>query len=479
MRRTLPLLAFASFAVAASSARAQPPDYGGARQALREARDAPEEDRARLLERAAARLIEAVNHAPDHEAAPGALLDAGAALESAGRPDSALRLYQRTIDEVGPLPPLSPEHARHLDSILGSAYFRTAFLRDRRREQTEALEAYLTIADSGRFARSSDPEMPARIATALFGAARLLEHLQDYRRASLYWERAAGRAEHAEERRLAHFRAGEMAFRARAWSASARLHRAFIARYRGDRAAAEGMVLAQWRISQTLEQDGRPAERRDALRDVVAAFDRSGLRPGSASAAYAARAQLALVEREVEEDGEFRLRPVRGRTVELGLRALAPPLERLESRAQRLVDRYQAVMAYRNPSTTHGALRGQARIDERLASAIRRVRLRGRPSEGLREAWSAALEERAGAAECRAVVRYVISARAARAASLPDAQSALERLDHYAPDRVARCVDERHRSNPSLTPYVAGELMVARPGRIPEDLGVAPPQLTE
>ena len=85
------------------------------------------EEQRLLYEQAATELVKAVNDEPDHPQAPLALEKAAIALERTSRFESAARLYQRIVDEVGPRKAESPEEQASLDAILGNAYFRLAF----------------------------------------------------------------------------------------------------------------------------------------------------------------------------------------------------------------------------------------------------------------------------------------------------------------------------------------------------------------
>ena len=153
------------------------------RQALdifRRAEQAQGDEQRRLYEEAAAVLIQAVNDNPDDPQAPVALEYAATALERTSRFESAARLYQRIVDEVGPLQAESDEERERLDAILANAYFRLAYNANRFFDFDRAVENYRLLADADRFEGSSNATILERREGALINAAAILERLQQY-----------------------------------------------------------------------------------------------------------------------------------------------------------------------------------------------------------------------------------------------------------------------------------------------------------
>ena len=228
--------------------------------------------------------------------APVALLQAALALERTQRFDSAGQIYQRVIDQVTPmLDDAEGERETELEGILATAYFRLAYTANRFFDYDRAVENYLQIADSRRFQQSTDTDMPERITDALINAARILEFQQNYRRAAEYYQRAAERLTDPADQRNARYRVAEMAFKSEQWSNAAREMQSFIDRYRNDRAATELVVQAYHRIAAARrEQRARESTQRDALQDVVNAFQRMNGEPGSIAAEYAAESRFKI-----------------------------------------------------------------------------------------------------------------------------------------------------------------------------------------
>src|SRR5690606_18549069 len=123
-----------------------------------------------------------------------------------------------------------------------TAYFRLAYTANRFFDYDRAVENYLQIADSARFARSTEPSMPEQITDSLINAARILEYQQSYTRAATYYARAADRLTDAADQRSARYRIAEMAFKSRNWSNAVSAMETFINRYSNDASATELLV---------------------------------------------------------------------------------------------------------------------------------------------------------------------------------------------------------------------------------------------
>ncbi|MEZ4340637.1 MAG: hypothetical protein R3B82_28790 [Sandaracinaceae bacterium] len=191
------------FVAGATTAQAQPADdpYATAFETFRAAFETAT-DRDAALETAAMQLVAAVDGAPRDARAPAALMNAAVALETVGRRESAARVYSRIIDEVGPLVP-TPENAESLDEILVNAYLRRARLRERAGERERALDDYVLVASSARFARSTLSVMAERIEEATLSAASLLAELGREREAARHFQRLAEGASRPSTRDIA------------------------------------------------------------------------------------------------------------------------------------------------------------------------------------------------------------------------------------------------------------------------------------
>lgn len=476
--------------------------YARALELYQQAESATGEDQRRMYEQSATMLVEAVNDEPNHEQAPQALLQAGLALERTQRFESAGRLYQRVIDEVTPLlSRASPERRTQLEGILATAYFRLAYTANRFFDYDRAVQNYRQIADSSVFAASTDPEMPERITDSLINAARILEYQQQYAQAAQYYTRAADRLRDPAEQRSARFRVAEMSFKRRDWNGAIREMQAFIDRYRNDRGASELLIQAHQRIAQVREAQGsRQATIDAALQEVVRAYDRFGGQPGTLGAEYAAESRFRLVDPALQNLESLTINPGRQRTPEAFVAELNRQIQDGSSRTQSTAQGYEPILAYRRPTWTIAALTRQGRAYEILARAVLNATISmptdletqlRRASQDVRDEMRATFEDRVRQVldaqvrpiECYAVVRYALSARAARHGNIDNEYSreAIDRLQAYGEERIAECITQQQAQDATLGAYQPGEFARARRGQHTEvPAGVsAPPFASE
>lgn len=455
-------------------------------------------------ETAATMFVTAVNAHPNHDHAPQALNQAAIALECTSRYESASQLYSRVIDEVGPRQASDSVPQEQLDSILATAYFRLAFTANRFFDYDRAVQNYRTLADSQRFQRSSDPDMPARRTDALINAARILEFQQNYTDATTYYRRvtdalaSATDADSVSTRRTAFYRIAEMSYERHDWNGTIRDMQAFIDRYRGDSGAGELVVQATWRIAQARqEQHGTQSSINAALQAVVDAYARSGQTPGSIAAEYAANSKFLLVDPDGQAFESFTINTTRGATADAYIHGIIAQIQAGSQRAQSTAQEYEPIIAYRRPTWTIAAYVRQGRIYEVLAHAIVAAqhplptdlqRQISHASEDVRleiqtqfdDRIRQAMEPQIAPVECLAVIRYALAARAARAGSLDTeyTRQAIDRLQAYGDDRIAQCIEQARATDASFQAYSPGEFTRARAGRtestMPDDIGPPP-----
>jgi cellulose synthase operon protein C len=470
--------------------------YQRALEIYRQAEAATGEEQRRMYEQSATMLVDAVRDEPNHPQAPLALLQAGLALERTQRYDSAGRLYQRVIDDVTPLLARA-EGARRteLEGILASSYFRLAYTANRFFDYDRAIENYLEIADSQRFASSQDPEMPQRITDALINAARILEFQQDYRRAATYYTRAADRLADPGEQRTARYRVAEMAFKTRDWNRAIREMRAFIDRYGNDRAAAELVTLATYRIAQA-RLETRDRNLVEARRDVVNVYNRLGGQAGSQAAEYAAESHFRNIDPSLQELERLSVNPGRRRTMNEFRAELVRQIQTGAQQTRTVAAGYDPILEYRRPTWTIAALTRQGRAYEIYARAVLNAQLTmpndlaqriSRASPEVRDEVRVqfddqvrqVLDENVRPIECYAVSRYALAARAAQRGNIDNEYSreAIDRLQAYGHERIAECIAQQQQQDSSLEAYRPGEFTRARRGQyidLPLDVSAPP-----
>jgi cellulose synthase operon protein C len=472
--------------------------YKKAVDVFNDAEKAQGAEQVKLYEESATLLLQAVSDEPNHPQAPLALEKAAIALERANRSESAARLYARIIEEIGPLSAKDPAQQQNYDGILANAYFRLAFNANRFFDYDRAIENYRILADSERFKKSQDPEMPERREGALINAARILEYQQQYGRAADYYQRASDLLKDPTEKQAAAYRVAEMSFKQNNWNDTVKKMQAFIGKYQSDPAAGELVVQAHWRIAQARKNSGKAKDYEAALADVVSAYARSGQQPGSIAAEYAAQAKFILADKGNESFETFTIKPGAPATMKAYVDELKRQIDSGASQATSRNQAYDAVSAYRRPAWTIASYARQGRVYEVLSKAILsapfvtptdlKKQMAKMPAESREEVRVQVedtvrqfLDGQTRPIECFAVVRYALAARAAKVGSIDNeyTQQAITRLGAYGDERIAECIAEQQAKDSSLEAYSPGEFARApRGATLPMPTGVSPPTLS-
>ena len=473
--------------------------YQDALEVYKQAGQATGAERVLLYEQSATMLLDAVNNNPNDRQAPIALEYAALALEATNRFDSAAQLYQRIIDEVGPREAEDAEEQRSLDAILANAHFKLAYTASRNFDFDRAVENYRVLADSPRFAQSTDPEVQSKRADGLVNSAVLLEQLQRYPEATAYYRRVYKTVDDPATKRDALFRIAEMAYKQRRYPEAISGMREFIRVYGNDGTAGELVVLAHWRIAQSWKARGRINDYRAALNDVTAAFQRTGQPAGSIAAGYAAEARFTLVDEDIQSFEKFAIKPGRPKTVEGYINTVTKQIEQGAKRAQEIADGYESVLPYRRPRWTIASYVRQGRAYEILARSILNTpivipldlqRAFRQADQYEREEYQLDFEDKirqvldnqVRPVECFAVARYALAARAGRAGSFDTEYTriAIDRLQAYGDERIGECIAEAQERDATFQGYTPGEFARSPRGK-PLEIrpGIAPPAITK
>jgi len=451
-----------------------------------------------LYEQSATMLLAAVNSNPGDRQAPVALEYAALALEATNRFESAGQLYQRIIDEVGPRRAEDAEEQQSLDAILANAHFKLAYTASRNFDFDRAVENYRVLADSQRFAESTDPQIQSKRADGLVNSAILLEQLQRYPEATQYYRRVYSTVGDPETRRNALYRIAEMAYKQERYPQAISGMREFIKVYGNDGEAGELVVRAHWSIAQSWKARGRPNDYRTALKDVTASYERTGQPAGSIAAGYAAEARFILVDGKLAGFEKFQIKPGKPRTVEAYIATITKQIGNGGTQAQSIASGYEPVFPYRRPRWTIASYVRQGRAYEVLARSIlntpivmpldlKKALRQAGPDE--REEYQLDFEDKVRQVldnqvrpvECFAVARYALAARAGRAGSFDDQYTriAIDRLQAYGDERIAECIAEAQARDATFQGYVPGEFARSPRGK-PLEIrpGIAPPAIT-
>ena len=473
--------------------------YQDALDVYKHAGQATGAERTLLYEQSATMLLAAVNSNPQDRQAPVALEYAALALEATNRFDSAGQLYQRIIDEVGPRKPEDTEEQKSLDAILANAHFKLAYTASRNFDFDRAVENYRVLADSQRFAKSTDPEVQSKRADGLVNSAILLERLQRYPEATQYYRRVYNTVEDPETKRNALYRIAEMAYKQGRYPQAINGMREFIRAYGGDGEAGDLVVQAYWRIAQSWKARGKMRDYRAALNDVTTAYERTGQPAGSIAAGYAAEARFILVDGKLAGFEKFQIKPGKPKTIETYVNTIKKQIGNGGNQAQSIADGYEPVFPYRRPRWTIASYVRQGRAYEILARSIlntpfvmpldlqRALRQAG-PDEredyrlDFEDKVRQVLDDQVRPVECFAVARYALAARAGRAGSFDDEYTriAIDRLQAYGDERIAECIAEAQARDATFQGYVPGEFARSPRGK-PLEIrpGIAPPAITK
>ena len=452
-----------------------------------------------LYEQSATMLVAAVNSNPNDRQAPVALEYAALALEATNRFDSAAQLYQRIIDEDGPRKAEDEEEQKSLDAIVANAHFKLAYTASRNFDFDRAVENYRVLADSQRFAQSTDPTVQSKRADGMVNSAILLERLQRYPQATEYYRRVYTSVEDPATKRNALYRIAEMAYRQQRYPQAIAGMREFIGVYGNDGEAGDLVVQAHWRIAESWKARGRAADYRKALVDVTTAFDRSGQPAGSVAAGYAAEARFILVDGKLASFERFEIKPGKPKTVEAYINVIEKQIGSGAKEAQSIVEGYEPVFPYRRPRWTIASYVRQGRVYEILARSIlntpvvipldlKNALRRAGPDErqeyelDFDDKVRQVLDSQVRPVECFAVARYALAARAGRAGSFDDEYTriAIDRLQAYGDERIAECIAEAQGRDATFQGYVPGEFVRSPRGK-PMEIrpGIAPPAINK
>lgn len=427
-------------------------------------------------EQAAELLLNAVNEEPDHPEAPLALEKAALALERTERYESAANLYQRIIDEVGPLRATSPSQQERLDAILANAYFRLGVTSDRFLDFDRALASYKMLVDSERFKRSEASFVKERREDSVINTALLLERVQRYDDAERYYLLTQRMVTDPAVVRTAQFRRALMSVRQKDCAEARDRFEAFLSGQSAkDPAAAPLRVEAAWEIaacSRRLSSSSYEA----ALTRVVDVFKRSGLESGSVAAEFAARAQYTLAQRLAERSGAVQIRIAKPKTMESYVKALSTAIQAASQQTLDVRELYEPVATFGRARWTIASLVRSGEAYEALSRAVLNApflmpadlqkQLR-RVTEDQREDIRIQVEDRirmlldeqVRPLECSAVESFALAARLGRIANLSTEETvrASDRLQAYGGERIAECIAARREQDESFKSYEEGE----------------------
>ena len=277
--------------------------------------------KAQQWDKAAAAFLALVDSDPKAKDAPAALNNAAVSYEKSKRFESALKIYERIWKEY----PQS-EHS-------GNALWRTALNYQRTFEFSRAVNNYLILANSPKFA--SDPNRKKSI----LRAAVILENDQAYERSAklfIRYARAMGPVKKGAE---AFYKAGLIYEKMGNYGKMVQTFRDFSRTYGSVEGQAASVVEGLFKIGNGAQNRGDWKTARKYYKLTQAEFTMKGLAPASDAAEYAAQAAFMLAEKKMEK---FLKTTIKG-----AVNTLPRKEAKMAKAAKTLMDEYNAIWTYK------------------------------------------------------------------------------------------------------------------------------------
>lgn len=412
------------------------------RHAMDKFKEADEKQSDALYEEAADMLVAAVEQNATHPEAALALNNAAVAYERVKRFDSATKLYEKIVNEY----PKS--------SFVDRALFRMAFNAFKVFEFEKAVESYRILADDARFKESKNRE------DAVLNTAVILTYLQRYDEAVVYWKRYS---EIGTDKKLvveAAFRAGSINEDTKRWSKLIQEMNAFIKRFGTNREAGPYLIHAYYLIYKAHKEQREYKAISNSLRDVVAAYGRYNIQPGSNEAEYAAEAHFLLIEDRLKDFEGFKIKGGDAKAMTKGRDEGALKVKELE-------DEYGKIKDYRRPTWSVAAQYRIGYAYEIFAKAILSIPLPALPPELAKQLKrlpqadrdmvmqqyedqiTAVKENLVRPMEERAVKEYELTMELSKKGNIANqwTQEALQRLNAYKPEQYSLQLPGRYRAS--------------------------------
>jgi TolA-binding protein len=287
---------------------------------------------------AAKAFIAIVDGNPKGQDSDKALNNAAVCYEKSKRFDSAVRIYERIWQQY--------PNSEFADEAL----WRTAINYQRGFEFTKAVNNFLILADSPKFANSSHRT------DSIYNAAVILENDQDYRRSAKLFIRYASAKGGTKEGADAYFRAGEIYEKMGDYGAMVRIFRDFPTRYGSVPKQATRIVEGLFKIGKGAQKRNDWRTTRKYYRLTISEFSMRGLPPASDAAEYAANAAFELIEPDMQA---FLAKTIKG-----AISTLLRKENQMAVEAKKLYDRYKDIWKYKRARWTLASMYRHGQIYE-------------------------------------------------------------------------------------------------------------------
>ena len=401
------------------------------RHAMEKFAEAQEKQDNTMYEEAANMLVSAVEQNPEHPEAALAINNAAVAFERVQRFDSALKMYEKIVNDY-------PD-----SSFVDRALFRLAYSSFKFFEYEKAIDNYLILADDKRFKDSEHRE------DAIRNAATILTFLQRYDKAIVYWKKYADITSDRALKVEASFRAASLNKETNRWSRLISEMNTFIKRFSGVKEAGPYIIHGYYLIYKGYVETRKRSRVVSALRDIVSAYSRYNIKSGSAEAEYAAEADFLLIEREMEDFEKFRIY------------GDVDKIKRLRDegakKVQKLENEYRRIKTYGRPVWTVAAQYRIGYAYEILAKAILNIPPPPPPRELAKQIkrlpqadrqmiidqyhdqFRMAMEKLVTGMEERAIKEYELTVQLAKKGNISNKWTieAIQRLNSYKPEQYS------------------------------------------
>lgn len=289
-------------------------------------------------DKAAVAFIALVDKNPKSGDSDKALNNAAVCFERSKRFESATKIYERIWQQY----PKS--------EFADEALWRTAINYQRFFEFNKAVNNFLILADSPRFASSTH-----RV-DSIYNAALILENDQAYSRAAQLFLRYASAKGTTKEAADAYFKAGEIYEKKNNYGQMVKIFREFPRLYASVPKQAARVVEGYFKIA-------KAARKRNSTRDMIKyykitmnEFTMKGLAPASDAAEYAANAAFELAERKLTT---FLKNKIKG-----AISTIPRKEEKMAKQALALKQEYESIWAYKRARWTLAAMARSGTIYE-------------------------------------------------------------------------------------------------------------------
>jgi cellulose synthase operon protein C len=295
-------------------------------------------------DKAAVAFLGLVDADPKGEDADKALNNAAVCYENSKRFESATKIYERIWRDY-------PQSA-----LAGEAVWRTAINYQRFFEFDKAVNNFLILADSPRFADSEH-----RV-DSIYNAATILENDQAYARSAKLFIRYSQQVGKPKEAAEAYYRAAQIYEKMNDYPTMAKTMRDFVKLHGNAPGQAPSAVEAMYKVAEGADKKNDWKSAQQYYKATISEFSSRGQKPASDAAEFAAHAAFQLAEKRLDAFLKVRVKgaidTLRGQETKIANEALALKTE------------YDQILNYKRARWTLAAMFRSGTIYEHFARSV-------------------------------------------------------------------------------------------------------------